>query len=133
MTKTIATSQLTADDLDRLTAVRNDSDSPQMRAVLDRVITSARHGHDLAELSTAAVVSPQEAADSLGMSRTHLYKLLDRGVLPSHRVGSHRKIQANDLEEFRAQREADKKELAERFASQDRTRKSAIDEIADLI
>ena len=67
------------------------------------------------------------------MSRTHLYKLLDRGILPSHRVGSHRKIQTNDLEEFRAQREADKKDLAERFASQDRTRRSAIDEIADLL
>lgn len=133
MTKTIATSQLTTNDLDRLTAVRNDSPSPQMRAVLDRVIESARQGHDLAELNNAAVVSPQEAADSLGMSRTHLYKLLDRGVLPSHRVGSHRKIQANDLEQFRAKREADKKELAERFASQDRIRKSAIDEVAYLL
>lgn len=67
------------------------------------------------------------------MSRTHLYKLLDCGALPSHRVGSHRKIFASDLKAFEEKRHADRIELAKRFSLQRETAAAVDDEIADLL
>jgi excisionase family DNA binding protein len=67
------------------------------------------------------------------MSRTHLYKLLDRGEIMFHRVGRDRRIRLRDLVAFEAQRDGDRLELAERFAHQHKTAAAATDEIADLL
>jgi len=42
----------------------------------------------------------QAAANFLGMSRPYLLRLLEAGTLPSHRVGTHRRILFNDLVAF---------------------------------
>ena len=67
------------------------------------------------------------------MSRTHLYRLLDRGEIVSHRVGRDRRIRLSDLIGFETQRQRDNRELAERFANQQKTRSGAIDELAELL
>lgn len=67
------------------------------------------------------------------MSRTHLYKLLDRGEIPFHRVGRDRRVLLRDLLAFEEIRRGDRAELAERFAHQTATRSGAVDEIADLL
>jgi excisionase family DNA binding protein len=64
------------------------------------------------------------------MSRTHLYKLLDRGEIISYRVGRDRRIELKDLAAFESQRQRDRRELAERFATQRQTLAAAIDEVA---
>jgi excisionase family DNA binding protein len=43
---------------------------------------------------------PSEAAQSLGMSRTKVYGLMQAGELGSVKVGSSRRIPAADLETF---------------------------------
>jgi excisionase family DNA binding protein len=77
-------------------------------------------------------MTPNQAAERLGMSRSHLYKLLDRGEIMFHRVGRDRRIRVRDLLDFEAQRQRDRRELAERFARQNETRAAVIDELADL-
>lgn len=69
----------------------------------------------------------------LGMSRTHLYKLLDSGEIPCDHVGRDRRIRVHDLLDFEARRMRDRRELAQRFATQRKTRAGAIDEVADLL
>jgi excisionase family DNA binding protein len=52
-------------------------------------------------------VSPERAAEMLGVSRPIVYKRMDSGRLPFRQVGSHRRIRAADvasLKQFEEQR-----------------------------
>ena len=94
--------------------------SPALRDVLLSVGRCVREGVDLAIVDDSAVVTPKQAAHRLGMSRTHLYKLLDRGEIVSHHVGRDRRIRLSDLLAFEARRQRDRHELAERFIAERR-------------
>jgi excisionase family DNA binding protein len=45
-------------------------------------------------------MTPQAAADFLGMSRQFLARLLDDGAMPFHKVGSHRRLLFKDVQKF---------------------------------
>jgi excisionase family DNA binding protein len=64
-----------------------------------RSITLVPHGKEL---------TSQEAADILHVSRPHLIKLLERGRLPFHLVGTHRRIKIEDVLTFRDRRDAER-------------------------
>lgn len=64
-----------------------------------RSITLVPHGKDL---------TSQEAADTLHVSRPHLIKVLDRGELPFHLVGTHRRIRIEDVLAYRDRRDAER-------------------------
>jgi excisionase family DNA binding protein len=63
-------------------------------------------------------VTTQEAADHLGMSRQYLVRLLDAKALPSHKVGSHRRVKFADLQAY--------------AVSRDKRRRAAVDEMVKL-
>jgi excisionase family DNA binding protein len=65
---------------------------------------------DLAEGSAVSIagaeeeLTTREAADLLNVSRPHLTKLLKKGEIPSHKVGSHHRVYRRDVLAYRARR-----------------------------
>lgn len=107
---------------------------PELRDVLLSLSRCVRDGDEKTVVVDGSdTLTPTQVAQRLGMSRTHLYKLLDRGEIMFHRVGRDRRIRVEDLRKFEAQRQMDRRELAERFAHQHQTAIAATDEIADLL
>jgi excisionase family DNA binding protein len=54
-------------------------------------------GHTVAVVSEAEEVTTSTAAELLGVSRPHLVKLVDSGVLPGRMAGTHRRVRLTDL------------------------------------
>lgn len=129
--KVLETANIPVDQLDALEQYALTSLGPELRDVLLSLSQCVREGAELAVVDGSAVFTPSQAAERLGMSRTHLYKLLDRGEIMSYHVGRDRRIQLKDLLAFESQRQRDRRELAERFATQRKTLAGAIDEVAN--
>lgn len=130
---TLPSSQLTTEDIAQLEHIIETEDRPNVRRVIETVTALARSGGDIHFISTDEEFTPSAAAKKLKMSRTHLYKLLDRGEIPFYQVGAHRRIRAHDLAQFEEKRRADKNELAEKFFHKESVIRSAEQYIEDLL
>ncbi|UGT64099.1 helix-turn-helix domain-containing protein [Nocardia asteroides] len=102
-----------------------------LRDALLEMSKGAWTGMNVAVFDDTATCTPADAAERLGMSRTHLYKLLDKGALPFHHVGRDRRLYVKDVMTFAAERDRDRRELAERFARTESDRDAAITELMD--
>lgn len=67
-------------------------------ALLD---TEAR-GETLEIESLPAEITTGQAADLLGVSRPTVVSMVDRGELPAHRIGTHRRLRVTDVLAYRA-------------------------------
>lgn len=131
--QSLPTANIPSDQLDALDAFACSDAGPELRDLLLSLSRCAREGDEVLLVDGDETITPKQAAERLGMSRTHLYKLLDRGEILFHRVGRDRRIRVRDLLDFEMQHQRDRRELAERFARQSQTAADADDEIADLL
>jgi excisionase family DNA binding protein len=129
--ETVEAVEVEPSELDRLdevvTALGAQS---QLGSVLRMMAHSVRSGSDVLVAGKDEHLTPSAAARTLGMSRTHLYKIMDAGDLPFVRVGRDRRIAAADLIKFTHSREKDRMRLAERFAHKSANRDALVTALA---
>ena len=70
-------------------------------------------------MPTDAELSTQKAADLLNVSRPHLIKLIDRGDLHCEMVGRHRRVQAQDVLDYKAKRDQERADALSEMAEAD--------------
>lgn len=66
-------------------------------ALIASMLEEAAAGHTVALVSEAEEVSTSVAAAFLGVSRPHVVKLIDSGLLPGRMAGTHRRVRMTDL------------------------------------
>src|SRR5258708_7499677 len=89
-----------------------------------RLLADLRAGHSVTILQNRHDLTPVEASKVLGMPRQFLIQLLEKGEIPFHLVGTHRRIYVRDVIAYKAKRDISRREtlndLAKReFASGD--------------
>lgn len=83
--------------------------------VLLHVVREMAQGRAVVLIPEDEDFTTQAAADYLGMSRQYLVRLLDEKELPSHKVGTHRRIRFKDLRAYAAVRNKDRREILDKL------------------
>ena len=64
------------------------------------IIQYMAEGKSITLIPSGTELSTQQAADMLNVSRPHLVKLLEEKKIPFKKVGAHRRIELEDLNEY---------------------------------
>ena len=82
--------------------------APAVAATLLEVLRHFKNGRAVTLIPVGAVLTTQQAADMLNVSRPYLVKLIDEGKLPATKVGRHRRLDANVVFAFKRKRDAER-------------------------
>lgn len=88
-----------------------------LRLLVD-ILAELADGNAVKVVPIHAELTTQEAADLLNVSRPHLVKLLEDGVLPYHKTGKHRRVRFADLMQFKVQRDHESELAMQELANQ---------------
>ena len=72
----------------------------QAFVLLKSILNNMAKGESIVLLLSDAIISTQQAADILNVSRPYLVKLLDNGTIAHEKVGTHRRIKLKDLLDY---------------------------------
>lgn len=88
-------------------------------AFLIELIGRLNEGQSVYIVQNQAKLSTIEAAAMLGVSRQFLVNILEKGEIPYHMVGTHRRIYAQDLMAYKANRDKNRRKALSELASQE--------------
>lgn len=129
-TLTLAATSTNTDTLNAIDAFAETLPAGRAREALDAVISTLRSGTDVIIAGADDGVTPSQAAKVLGVSRAHLYKVLDSGALPFTVVGTRdRRIAMADLRDYVTRSEELRRSSARNTAQSRNIRAASIDEM----
>lgn len=82
------------------------------------VLGQLANGNAVTIIPVRAELTTQQAADLLNVSRPHLVEMLERNEIPFRRVGSHRRIAASDVLEYRERDEARRRTVMDELTAE---------------
>jgi excisionase family DNA binding protein len=77
--------------------------------VLERVVEVMARGDAITVVPVGKVITTQQAANILNVSRQYLVRLLDEGRIPFGKTGKHRRLHIEDVLAFKEQRDKDRR------------------------
>lgn len=78
---------------------------------LVQIVEMLYHGETVNVVAEESLLTTQQAADLLGVSRQHLVRVLEAGHLTFSRTGTHRRLRAADVLEFKRRRDRTRQAL----------------------
>ena len=78
---------------------------PSLYQVLLLAVRELITGNGVSVLPVELELTTQRAAGMLNVSRPHVINLINRGELPHHRVGTHRRLKLSDVLAYRTRRD----------------------------
>jgi len=81
-----------------------------VKTLLIHLLTEMSRGNAVTIIPIHAEFTTQEAADFLNVSRPHLVKLLEKGEMPFHMAGTHRRIKFTDLSAYKKRKDVEREE-----------------------
>jgi excisionase family DNA binding protein len=93
--------------------------APALSRVLLELLRSVGAGEAVTLVPVGQMLTTQQAADILNVSRPYLISLLERGEIEHHLVGRHRRIRAEHLFAYKKQRDARRAEALTELTESD--------------
>jgi excisionase family DNA binding protein len=81
-----------------------------------RLLADLRAGNSVTILQSRHELTTVEASKILGMSRQFLVQLLERGEIPYHMVGTHRRLFVRDVIAYKAKRDTSRRKTLDDLA-----------------
>jgi excisionase family DNA binding protein len=84
-----------------------------------RVLADVHAGHSVTILQNRHELTTVEASKILGISRQYLVQLLEKGEIPYHPVGTHRRLYVRDVIAYKVKRDTSRRKTLDELARQE--------------
>ena len=86
--------------------------------LLMEIVELMQQGKAISIVPVTQELTTQQAAEMLGVSRPFLVKLVERGEIPFHPAGTHRRVYLTDLMQYKRKRDQLRHEAINRMAQE---------------